>query len=94
MDSVRSFRLDPDRICSRETLVPYLREMFAGNLPEDLSGNLDALADALSELRDDTEVRISRSCMNKITENHYSWTVFRVLADVSAGNPHLLLHFL
>lgn len=96
MDSIRSFRLDPGRITSREVLFPYLREMFAGSwiFPEDFSGNLDALADILSELCEDTEIRITRSCMKKVTEDHYSWQVFRVLADSAAKNPHLNLLFL
>lgn len=81
--------LDGNRITTKEAMAAYMREIFP--LPEYFGGNLDALTDCLSEITEDTEIRLTRESLSAICQNTYAYRTLTVLSQAAAENPHLTL---
>ena len=83
--------LNAERILDRESMAVYMKEQF--DLPEHFGRNLDALNDVLSEVKEDTEVILTRDNVDKICKNQYAYKVLMVLGRAADENPRIKLRF-
>lgn len=81
--------LDQARMTNREDLGTYMQDLFG--VPAEEAENLDRLADSLSEARRDVSIRISRSCLQAICRNDFSYGALCVLAGAASQNPHITI---
>ena len=80
--------IDGAAIETREQLHDELAEQLA--LPEYYGRNLDALFDCLTDLREDTELRLAHPEELFAHLGVYADVLQAVLRDACAENPHLL----
>ncbi len=81
--------LDGDRVTDKETLHDTLTSSL--QLPDWYGRNLDALYDCLSDIHEDTEIRVLH---HETLENHlgrYAQVLWNVMHKVCHENPHI--HF-
>lgn len=83
--------LDASRIKDRLSMSIYMKEIFS--LPSYFGNNLDALHDALAEVKDDVDLNLSHDCIQDITSSKYAFKVLLVLGRCSDENPHISIHF-
>ena len=84
---MKRIRLDGKKMTSRSQAHEYIMKKL--NFPEYYGKNLDALADCLSEISDETEIRITNE--DKLIENlgnQYKGFI-RVFSDIAESNPNL-----
>ncbi len=62
------------------------------DLPDYFGGNLDALADLLSEIREETVFEVEESELDRMPEDGYAAKTMKVLCIASDENPHLHLY--
>lgn len=86
-ETKRVIRIDRTKITDRETCQEYMKELF--ELPEYFGGNLDALADCLSEISDETSVVMSSADLKRAAKSDYAWKTVRVLILAALMNPKL-----
>lgn len=85
--------LETERLQSRDELRDYMNDVFG--IPSSDAGNLDAIADDLSEISEEVIVKVGREELRKMCDSGDSGLPYRVLRVLSAAadeNPHL--HFL
>ena len=79
--------LDAQRMESREQAHQYLREQLG--LPEHYGGNLDALYDCLTELGEETVLRVTHQEALAEKLGSVAQGLFQVLKDAEMENPWL-----
>lgn len=77
-------------VCSTKEL---LHQHIADELhfPAWYGGNLDALHDCLTDLREDVSIRIPNADELEAVLGPYARRLMRVLVDASSENPHIRL---
>ena len=84
---LRLIRLDPDTITDKDRLADFMkREM---GLPDSFSGNLDALADYLSEISEETTFEIESRIYDRAIADTRLDRFIRMLSHAVQENPHL-----
>lgn len=86
---MRICSLDGERITDREVLHDILAAEF--RFPDWYGRNLDALYDCLTDIREETEVRISQRTIMERNLGGYSQLLLKVLQDASKENPYIHL---
>ena len=87
---LKQVRLDPGKLCDKETMAAYMKQEM--ELPEWFGGNLDALADVLSEITQETVFEVEVSTMGDFTSGEYPGRVLKVISGAAKENPHLHLY--
>lgn len=90
-DFNRKIWLDADRLMNKKDMAEYMHALF----PDEkyFGNNLDALQDVLQEVNEETDILLTRSCVEKICQSKYAFTVLRVLGKVADENPHIHILF-
>lgn len=81
--------LNGKEIRTQEELHRYFARTL--NFPEWYGGNLDALFDCLTDIREDVRITVTETELFKEHLNGYAEKVLRVLSDAAAENSHLKL---
>ena len=79
--------LDGKQLESRETLHAHLARELA--FPAWYGGNLDALFDCLTDLREETEITLCNVAALKETLGGYADVLLRVLREAAEENHHI-----
>ena len=87
---IRTVALDAEKIRDRESMAAYMKEQL--ELPDYFGGNLDALADLLSEMTRETVFEVPAEMFGRIPEDGYAAKTLRVLNAAASENPHLHLY--
>ncbi|MBQ1467838.1 MAG: barstar family protein [Solobacterium sp.] len=83
--------IDPERIKERKPAHEYMHEIFSF---ESFYGrNLDALADALSEVHEEYELVFTPESITEICENAYAYKILMVLGQAANTNPYIHVVF-
>ena len=82
--------LDPENLRDKESMSLYMKK--AMDLPEWFGSNLDALADALSEIADNTVFEVKIADREEFAEDGYPKKVLKVISRAVSENPHLCLY--
>lgn len=82
--------LTADKIRDKESMAAFMKAEL--DLPEYFGGNLDALADLLSEIREDTVFELEESELDRMPEGGYCARTLNVLNIAAQENPHLHLY--
>ena len=83
-------KLDPDELSDKESMTRYLKERIP--LPEWFGSNLDALADALSEISEETVFEVDADTLDAFSQDSYPKKVLHVISAACEENPHLHLY--
>ena len=86
---MRICSLDGERITDREVLHDILAAEL--RFPDWYGRNLDALYDCLTDIREETEVRISQRTIMERNLGGYSQLLLKVLQDASKENSYIHL---
>lgn len=81
--------LDGAALCSREQVHALLAQELA--LPTWYGGNLDALYDCLTDLREPVCLRLEHAATLEEALGHWARGLRRVLQDAAQENPNLTL---
>ena len=87
---IRTVALDAAKLSDRESMAAYMKEAL--ELPDYFGGNLDALADLLSEVSLETVFEVPADMITGIPEDGYAAKALRVLDAAAEENPHLHLY--
>ena len=87
---LRQVRLVPDMLADKETMAWYLKKEL--DLPEWFGGNLDALADVLSEISEETAFVAEAAALPAFYEEGRPKMVLKVISRAVQENPHLHLY--
>lgn len=91
MNSVRKIHLDAEQIKDRKSAAWYMTDLF--HFPEGFVQNLPSLKDCLEEVKEDTDILLSRECVNEICQNSYAFEVLLTIGKAADENRHLHIHF-
>lgn len=86
----KEVRLDETRMKDRRSLGVYMQEIFGW---DEVTKNLDALYDNLSEVSEDVDLIIEENRTRKICEDRFSFLVLRILGKAADENPHIRILF-
>lgn len=92
MTGPRQIRLDPDRLGDKESMALFLKQHIA--LPEWFRGNLDALADALSEVTDEVVFEVDAGMLDRFGSQDRAAKTLQVISEAAGQNPHLHLYLM
>ena len=84
---MRTIWIDISLLDDKRSMSGYMKQIF--DLPEYFGGNLDALNDCMSEISEDTQIRLKREDLIKAAENAYAWKTIRVIINAASENPRL-----
>ena len=87
---LKQIRLDPEKLMDRESMAHFMEENL--ELPEWFGGNLDALADVLSEVTRETVFEVEIGTASQFDMEEYPGKVLLVVARAARENPHLHLY--
>ena len=87
---IRRIVLTLENIGSREDMAAFMKEEL--ELPEYFGGNLDALADLLSEVSEETVFEVEESELMDMPEDSYAAKTIKVLCAAAGENPHIHLY--
>jgi RNAse (barnase) inhibitor barstar len=87
---LRQIRLSPDHLADREKTALFLKQQLG--LPDWFNGNLDALADLLGEVSEETVFEVEADQAERFEAAGYPAKVLRVISDVSKDNPAVHLY--
>ncbi|MDD7409415.1 MAG: barstar family protein [Anaerovoracaceae bacterium] len=82
-------KLQFENISDREKTRTFAADTFG--ISEKDAPNLDALADCLSEVTEETAVKVGREALIQICKDDYAYRFLRVLSAAADENPHLHL---
>ena len=84
---MKRIRLDGKKMTDRKSAHEYIAKKLS--FPDYYGKNLDALADCLSEISDDTQIRLinTEDFINNIGVQYKGF--IRVFSDSAESNPHL-----
>ena len=82
--------LTAEKIGNKESMAAFMKAAL--DLPEYFGGNLDALADLLSEVTRETVFEVPAEMFRRIPEDGYAAKTLRVLNAAASENPHLHLY--
>lgn len=82
--------LTAEKIKDKESMAAFMKEAL--DLPAYFGGNLDALADLLSEIREETVFEVEESELERMPEGGYCARTLNVLNIAAQENPHLHLY--
>ncbi len=82
--------LHPIKIKDKETMAASMNEVL--DLPDYFGGNLDALADVLSEISRETVFEVEISDIDLFSKEEYAIKVLKVISRACEENPHLHLY--
>lgn len=88
-NDLKQIRLNPDNLQSKEDMADTMSKLM--KLPEYFGGNLDALADVLSEVSSETVFEVDISDIDRFAGG-YPKKVLSVIAHSCEENPHLHLY--
>ena len=87
---LKRIRLDPENLGDKESMSLYMKQ--AVELPEWFGSNLDALADALCEITDETVFEVKVGDRDEFARDGYPKKVLKVISRAVSENPHLSLY--
>ncbi len=82
--------LHPHKIKDKEAMAASMKEAL--DLPDYFGGNLDALADVLSEIARETVFEVEISDIDLFSREEYAKKVLKVISRACEENPHLHLY--
>ena len=84
---MKRIRLDGKKMTDRKTAHEYIAARLS--FPDYYGKNLDALADCLSEISEDTQIKLinTEEFVKNLDPLHKGF--IRVFTDISESNPHL-----
>jgi RNAse (barnase) inhibitor barstar len=82
--------LTEEKMKDKESMASFMRGAL--DLPDYFGGNLDALADLLSEIREETVFEVEECELERIPEGGYAAKTLHVLCMAADDNPHLHLY--
>ena len=88
---MRKILIEAKRLYDRHSAHEYLNELF--RFPDYYGRNLDALADSLSEVEEDTELIFTPEAVGDICDHEYAFRILMVLGRAADENPHLRISF-
>lgn len=83
----REITLDGECLMDRESLYAALKPI----LPFAVDPNLDAIADALSEIAEEARLVVTRSALSTCVEENFAFRALRMLVWAAQENPNLWL---
>lgn len=87
---LRQIRLDSDTLSDRERMAFVMKREL--DLPESFNGNLDALADLLSEVTEETVFEVETGTLDRSGTDERLNRTLQMLSRVTRENPHLHLY--
>ncbi len=84
---MRQIRLIPDQLNDKESMARTMKEAI--DPPEWFGGNLDALADVLSEISSETVFEVEICDLDRFAQEGYPKKVLEVICASAQDNPHL-----
>ena len=88
---LRLVRLDPEVLFDKESIALYLKKEL--DLPAWFGGNLDALADVLSEISEETAFVVEITSLPAFYAEGRPKKALKVISRAAQENPHLHLYF-
>lgn len=90
MNNTREIPLDAAALTPRETALEWFRETL--RLPAGSAENLDALFDAMTEIKEDVALTADRQTLVLLAASSFSFTLLKIITRAADENPHI--HFL
>ena len=87
---LKQVRLDPEVLSDKESMALYMKREL--DLPEWFGGNLDALADVLSEISVETAFVAEAGSLPAFYAEGRPKMVLKVISRAVQENPHLHLY--
>ncbi len=83
-------RLYPEKLADKESMSELMKASL--DLPDYFGGNLDALADVLSEVTQETVFEVDISDIGAFSPDEYPKKVLKVISHACEDNPHIHLY--
>jgi ribonuclease inhibitor len=85
---MKRIKLDGKKMTDRKTAHEYIASKLS--FPDYYGKNLDALADCLSEIGEDTQIKLINAdvFINNLAPQHKGF--IKVFTDIAKSNPHLI----
>ena len=87
---LRQIRLDPKVIADKDRMTDFMKRELS--LPESFHGNLDALADLISEVSEETVFELETGVLDRFDKDERLNRFLRMISRSSKENPHLHLY--
>ncbi len=87
---MKQVHLTSENLKDKETMSAVMRASL--DIPDYFGGNLDALADILSEITQETVFEIDIADLESFSEDGYAQKALKVISRVCEENPHLHLY--
>ncbi len=87
---MKQVHLTLENLKDKKTMSETMRLSF--DLPEYFGGNLDALADVLSEITQETVFELDITDLERFSEDGYAQKALKVISRICEENPHLHLY--
>lgn len=91
MKPVRKIYLRADQICDQSSAAAYMTCVF--RFPDGFVRNLSTLQDCLEEVKEDTDIFLSKKEVKEICSNSYAFRVLLTIGRASDQNRHLQIRF-
>lgn len=80
-----------NEIENKERAISYFKSEF--DLPSYTGNTLDAIADSLSEVKDQVEILLTKENIRYICDHSYAFKVLMMLGNAVNENPNLYIFF-
>ncbi len=87
---IRRIAIGKGSIGSKDVMAAYMKVQL--DLPDYFGGNLDALYDLLSEVREETIFETDASMLEELTPDSYALKTLEVLSRAAQENPRIHLY--
>ncbi len=84
---MKQVRLVPKQLTDKKSMADTMRSSI--ELPEWFGGNLDALADVLSEISEEVVFEVEIGDLDHFAQDGYPKKVLEVICAAAQENPHL-----
>ncbi len=87
---LKLIRLEPEKLKDRSYFALYMKQELGLEGP--FSGNLDALADYLSEVTQETVFEVDSGSFYRFAQDQWMNRLLQMLSSMAQENPHLHLY--